>query len=161
RLAPNGVLRRTFRISVPDDAAVSEAYFLRTTRSGPVYSWSAAADSVRGLPFEPAPVSVDFSIGAGARLHIAREAQFAAVDKAIGVGGRPRLTVPAASVHVAPAVAAIPAGNSGSRSVRVSVRAARDSMSGVVKLSAPAGWNVRPSQHAVSVAHAGETAAVT
>jgi len=157
---PGTVLRRTYRITIPPEAATTEPYFLRMPRAAAMYSWQGVADSVRALPFEAAPVRVRFGITAGARIAIDRDAEFVTVDKAIGEVRRPLMVVPAANVLVAPRVLVVPAGHARSSTVAVTVAAARDSLRGVLRLDAPAGWRVTPARVDVSLARAGENRTV-
>ncbi|HEX6132796.1 MAG TPA: PIG-L family deacetylase [Longimicrobiales bacterium] len=159
-LDPDRVVRRTFRVSVPRDAARTEPYFLREERSRALYSWRPVADSLRGAPFEPAAVSVAVELDVGVRLAVTRPAEFLAVDKALGEVRRPLIVVPAASVAVEPRVAAIPAGNVAPRPVSVTVRAGRADVSGSLRLDVPAGWRADPASVHIALAHAGESRTV-
>ena len=156
-LAPNAVLRRTYRVQVPASADVTKPYFLRTQRSGPMYSWTGVPDSVRGLPFAPGRVAARIELDAGARVSVVREAEYVDVDKALGEVRRPLMVVPAVSLTVEPRVVAIPARDVAARSVFVTVHAARDDMRGTLRLDAPAGWRVDPAAVDVSLARAGDT----
>ncbi|MBR9989598.1 MAG: hypothetical protein KFH98_07575, partial [Gemmatimonadetes bacterium] len=160
RLAPSSITTHTFHVSVPETAVATQPYFLRTARTGAMYSWQRVADSVRALPFQPADVAVDITLDPGAEIRLRRAAEFAVVDKALGELRRPLLVVPAAAVSVEPHVAVIPAGASSPRSVTVIVQAARDGMSGVLRLETPPGWSVRPAAVDVMLRSAGESRAV-
>lgn len=155
-LAPDEVVRRTWRVSVPADAEPVEPYFLRAPRRGAMYSWAGVPDSVRTLPFQPHAVGVDGQFVIGGPIAVSREAEYVGVDKAVGEVRQPLLVLPAASVHVEPAVAVIPTGDVAPRRVEVSVRSARDSMRGTVSLRVPEGWVVEPASAPVTLTRAGD-----
>ena len=153
---PAGTLTHvTWRVAVPDTAERREPYFLRSARDGALYSWSGIPDSVRALPFRPADIGARLSVDAGVAIDIVRGAEHVAVDKAVGEIRRPLIVVPAVTVTVDPAVAAMPAAERAPRTVSVMVNAARDGMNGTLRLHAPAGWLVSPAAHEVALNHAG------
>jgi LmbE family N-acetylglucosaminyl deacetylase len=155
-LLPDSVARRTFHVTVPTTARRTEPYYLRQPRLSARYQWDAA--DPRGMPFETADVRAHIAIDvANVRIDIMRAAEFVAVDKALGELRRPLIVVPAASLDVQPRVTVIPAGDAAPRTVTVAVRTARDSVSGSLRLIAPAGWRVAPDAAPVNVARAGET----
>jgi LmbE family N-acetylglucosaminyl deacetylase len=156
-IEPNAVLRRTYHVNVPPDAPRTEPYFLRAPRTGALYDWSAAPDSVHALPFEPFAVGASVWLSIGANLRVSRAAEFAHVDKAYGEVRRPLLVVPAASIAVEPRTSAIAEDDVAPRTIAVTVTSARDSLSGTLRLAVPAGWRVTPSDVTVQLARAGES----
>lgn len=160
KLEPNAVVRQTYRVSVPESAEPTEPYFLRNARTGAMYSWQGVADSVRALPFEPADIAIDMALHMGVDITMKRAAEFVEVDKAFGEVRRPLIVVPAASVSASPHVAAIPTGNVEPRPIQVTVSAARDSVYGVARLDAPAGWLVSPTSVNVELDRAGDSRTV-
>jgi hypothetical protein len=94
-------------VTPPADAAPTEPYFLRAPRDGSLYRWPVA-DSLRGMPFEPAPVRAVLRIDAGADITVRREAEYVDVDKAVGESRRPLLVVPAVTVAPEPASSSSP-----------------------------------------------------
>lgn len=160
-LAPDQVMRQTYTVSVPESAQPTEPYFLRTERAAAMYSWSAVADTIRALPFQPAAVTVELSLDIGASITLRRSAEFAMVDKAVGELRRPLIVVPAAAVSVEPGVAAIPAADTTPRRVSVTVSAARDSMAGVVRLHVPSGWQVAPAAAELTLSKSGDSRTTT
>ena len=155
-LAPDQVIERTWRVSVPENAEPTQPYFLQSARSDAMYSWQGVPDSIRTLPFQPHDVAVGITLDLGAEVHVRRAAEFAVIDKAVGELRRPLIVVPAAAVAVEPRIAAIPAGHAAPRTVAVTVSAARDGMDGSVALSAPRGWSVSPANAALTLG-AGES----
>ncbi|HSJ05574.1 MAG TPA: PIG-L family deacetylase [Longimicrobiales bacterium] len=141
---PNTVVRTRYVVTPPADAAPTEPYFLRTPRDGSLYRWPVA-DSLRGAPFEPAPVRALLRIDAGADITVRRDAEYVDVDKAVGESRRPLLVVPAITVAPEPRILVIPADRAGARIVNVTVASAAGSpVAGTLRLDAPAGWSVEP-----------------
>jgi len=157
KVEQGAVVRQTYRVTVPESAAPTEPYFLRHARAGAMYSWQGAADSVRALPFEAVDIAIDMALHMGVDIAVKRAAEFVAVDKAFGEVRRPLIVVPAAAVSVEPHVAAIPTGAAEPRVIDVTVSAARDSMHGVVRLDAPAGWRVSPVSVNVELGRTGDS----
>jgi LmbE family N-acetylglucosaminyl deacetylase len=158
-LAPNGVMRRTFRVHVPADASPTEAYYLRSPRAGALYRWDTA-DTVRTLPFAPAAVRAAVALNIGADIRVERPAEFVAVEKA-GEVRQPLLVVPRVSVAVEPRTAVLPQGDAGSRTIVVTVTAAAPiGAPGTLRLQAPSGWRVQPATVPVELTRAGETRTV-
>lgn len=156
-LEPHDVVQRTYRINVPESAEPTAPYFLRATRNGAMYSWQGVADSVRALPFQPSAIGVEVALDAGAPIVVRRAAEYAMVDKAVGELRRPLIVVPAAAVSVEPGVAAIPDGDDTPRVMQVTVSSARDGVTGVLRLHAPAGWQVTPAAVEIALENAGQS----
>ena len=155
-LAPDAVQRHTFRVTVPPTARRTEPYYLRQPRLAARYAWDA--NDPRGAPFDFADVRASIALNiAGAAFVIARDAEFVAVDKALGEVRRPLIVVPAASVEAQPRVTVMPTNDAAPRTINVTVRTARDSVSGTLRLIAPAGWTIAPAAVPLNVARAGET----
>ncbi|HET8714030.1 MAG TPA: PIG-L family deacetylase, partial [Gemmatimonadales bacterium] len=91
-LAPGTLLTRRFVLTVARDADRTQPYFLRRAliNRGGLYDWSAAAPDVRGLPFEPPPVSARVRLTiAGDPVTLTREVVYRYRDQAIGEVRRP------------------------------------------------------------------------
>ncbi|HKA59240.1 MAG TPA: PIG-L family deacetylase [Gemmatimonadales bacterium] len=104
-LAPGAVLSRRFVLTVARDAERTQPYFLRRPliNRGGLYDWSGAPADVRGLPFEPPPVTarVRLSIG-GEPITLRREIVYRYRDQAIGEVRRPIFVTQAFDVVVQP-----------------------------------------------------------
>lgn len=150
RLAPGEIVRRSFRVTVPDDADVSRLYFRAQPRDGEMYRWPDTPE-LRGQPFDVPPVR------AGVRLTLATAdgsvriprvesvARFVGVDKAVGEFTRPLLVVPAVSVASRPATMLWPLELDEAREVTVEVRAEdAQGVRGRLRLEVPEGWQVEP-----------------
>ena len=148
------VLRRRYRVRVPEDASPTEAYFLRQPRDGDLYRWPGDW-SVQGRPFEPAPVRAMARVRvAGAELPIEREATYRDVDKRQGELRRPVLVVPAVSVLLEPETSILPT-TGAARPLRFRVRLAAAGarpVTGQWRLALPAGWRGEPAVGEVTLA---------
>jgi LmbE family N-acetylglucosaminyl deacetylase len=156
RMAPQQLVRRTFRVTVPAAAPPTEPYFLRSERPGSHYAWDVA-DEHRGLPFEPRPVRGVAELGAGATVRLERDAAFVTIDKSIGELREPLLIVPPVAVAVEPRLSVVPAGEPvRTRSYTVTVSSAVDGIHGTLRLDAPARWRVEPAAVPLTLARRGE-----
>ena len=83
---------RRFVLNVGRDAERTQPYFLRRplVNRGGLYDWSGTPAEVRGLPFEPPPVTarVRLTIG-GEPITLSREVVYRYRDQAIGEVRRP------------------------------------------------------------------------
>jgi len=104
-VAPGTLLTRRFVLTVAKDAERTQPYFLRRplTNRGGLYDWSAVPPEVRGLPFEPPPVTarVRFLIG-GEPVTLTREVVYRYRDQAIGEVRRPIFVTRDVEVAVSP-----------------------------------------------------------
>jgi LmbE family N-acetylglucosaminyl deacetylase len=161
-LAPGELVRRTYRVTVPDGADVSRLFFRAQPRDGEMYRWPDAPE-LWAQPFDAPPV------GAGVQLvvetpdgpvrvpRVEAAARFVGVDKAIGEFTRPLLVVPAVSVASRPATMLWPLELDEAREVSVEVRAEdAQGVQGVLRLEVPEGWQVEPSGIPFSFAAPGE-----
>lgn len=150
-----------FRLTVPYGAEPSQPYFLRRPLQGAVYRWPADGD-IRTRPFEPPPVEAEVVLevgGATVRLRVPAVHRYA--DQARGEVRRPLFVVPAVGVSVAPTLSVAPRGVERSFDFSVSLhsespRATR----GSVRLEAPAGWVVTPSEAPFEVGGSGRSVSV-
>lgn len=87
--------------SVPASAAPTIPYFLRKPINGALYDWSDAPASVRGEPFDPAPLlaRATFRV-AGVDLSLDREVVLRVRDQALGEIRRPLRVVPPVEVAI-------------------------------------------------------------
>src|SRR6266480_3450222 len=104
-VAPGTLLTRRFVLTVARDAERTQPYFLRRplTNRGGLYDWSTAPPDVRGLPFEPPPVSarVRLVIG-GEPVTLTREVVYRYRDQAIGEIRRPIFVTRDVDVAITP-----------------------------------------------------------
>jgi len=151
-VAPGALLTRRFVLTVAKDAERTQPYFLRRPRTnrGGLYDWSTASPDVRGLPFEPPPVTarVRLFIG-GEPVALTREVVYRYRDQAIGEVRRPLFVTRDVDVAIAPDELLWPI-DGGSREPRhftVTVtNRARGPASVRTAVTPPAGWPPVPSE---------------
>lgn len=149
-----------FRVRLPQDARVTEPYFLRAPRDGDLYQ-AASGSAAVGLPFEDGPVAGHAAVRVGGRsLPVRAEAAYVDVDPMSGERRVPLRVVPAYSVKLAPAVVAVSVADvDRPRGVelRVEVRNVGAVPGGVLKLHLPDGWRAQPAQVHIASLAAAET----
>jgi len=104
-VAPGALVTRRYVLTVATNPERAQPYFLRRplTNRGGLYDWSAAPPDVRGLPFEPPPVTarVRLTIG-GEPVTLMREVVYRYRDQAIGEIRRPIFVTRDVEVAIAP-----------------------------------------------------------
>lgn len=141
-VAPGQVLHCTMAVTVPEGAPPTTPYFLRLPRNGAQYQWPAEP-GILGDPFEPPPVTAQFSFAAegGNRHAVEREVLHRFRDQAIGEVRRPLAVVPRVAVGLEPGTVIWPLSSRTARVFSVTLQhAGRDSTRGTVTLELPAGW---------------------
>ena len=145
-IAPGTVLTRRFVLTVARDAERSQPYFLRRPliNRGGLYDWSTTPPEVRGLPFEPPPVTarVRVIIG-GERVTLTREIVYRYRDQAVGEVRRPLFVTRDFDVSVTPdeLVWPIDGGAREPRHFTITVtNRSRSPSPARVLLTVPAGW---------------------
>ena len=104
-VAPGALLTRRFVLTVARDAERTQPYFLRRplTNRGGLYDWSTAPPDVRGLPFEPPPVSARVRVIIGGEpVTLTREVVYRYRDQAIGEIRRPIFVTRDVDVAITP-----------------------------------------------------------
>ncbi|HEY7194866.1 MAG TPA: PIG-L family deacetylase [Gemmatimonadales bacterium] len=106
-LAAGALQTRRFALTVAKDAERTQPYFLRRplTNRGGLYDWSAAPADVRGLPFEPPPVTARVRLvlgGGGEPVTLTREVVYRYRDQAIGEIRRPLFVTRDVDVAITP-----------------------------------------------------------
>ncbi len=145
-VAPGTLLTRRFVLTVAKDAERTQPYFLRRPRTnrGGLYDWSTASPDVRGLPFEPPPVTARVRLFiSGEPVALTREVVYRYRDQAIGEVRRPLFVTRDVDVAIAPDELLWPI-DGGSREPRhftVTVtNRARGPASVRTAVTPPAGW---------------------
>lgn len=153
-IAAGAVVSWTFDVTVPDTAAPSSPYFLRTPRKGDLYTWPAAPADLLGEPFEEPLLLAEF----GAEVE-PREVTFRLRDPTAGEVRRPLTVVPRVDVKLDTDTLVWPAAARAARHFTVTlVHGARDTTAGTVRLKAPPGWAVSAPQ-AFTLTHEDEARA--
>ena len=145
-IAPGTVLTRRFVLTVARDAERSQPYFLRRPliNRGGLYDWSTTPPEVRGLPFEPPPVTARARvIIGGERVTLTREVVYRYRDQAVGEVRRPLFVTRDFDVSVTPdeLVWPIDGGAREPRHFTITVtNRSRSPSPARVLLTVPAGW---------------------
>ncbi len=151
-VAPGTVLTRRFVLTVAKDAERTQPYFLRRplTNRGGLYDWSAAPADVRGMPFEPPPVTARVRVLIGGEpITLTREVVYRYRDQAIGEIRRPLFVTRDVDVAIAPEELLWPidGGAHEPRHFTVTVtNRARGSASLRTAVTPPAGWPPIPAE---------------
>lgn len=96
---------RRFVLNVGRDAERTQPYFLRRplVNRGGLYDWSGTPADVRGLPFEPPPVTARVRLTiAGESITLSREVVYRYRDQAIGEVRRPIFVTRDVDIAIAP-----------------------------------------------------------
>ncbi|MEJ2503038.1 MAG: NEW3 domain-containing protein, partial [Gemmatimonadota bacterium] len=140
-----------YAVTVPDDADPTMPYYLDPSDPTPVdlYHWPEET-ALHGLPFAPPPVRGHFTVqipGLATPLSVTRDAAWIGVDRRAGEYRTPVKVVPAATLALEPAVAVLPLDDPEPLpfTVRVGARAPVG-IRGALRLRAPDGWRVTPSE---------------
>ncbi len=157
----------TYDVTIPDDASLSQLYFLQEERDGAMYRWPQDRVSW-GLPRDRSLVGASLSFvpfqdgePMGPPVQASAAWRYVGVDQAKGEFETPVLIVPAVSVSVTPAGVVWPQGRSEAREIKVALLSEADEgASGNVTLQAPAGWSVSPASQSFELTSAGSERSV-
>ena len=156
RIPPDTLVEARFRVRVPRTAEPSRPYFLERPLAGALYSWPEDPE-VRGLPFASGPLRARVRLGMG-ELSIGRdvEAVYRYADQARGEVRNPVEVVPAVGVILEPGVAIRSRAGGDPLPFTVTLRGeSPDGAAGVVRIQAPPGWGVSPSEAEFKLADPG------
>jgi LmbE family N-acetylglucosaminyl deacetylase len=151
-----------FRLVVPADATPTRPYWLASPRAGALYRWPD--DAPKSRPFAPAVASsrVEAEI-AGVTVSLESPLQYRYADDVRGELRRNLNVVPALGVELEPDLEIVSTrGLAGPK--RLAVRLANYAQTpraGTVRLVAPDGWRVEPSEAPFDLSARGARAAVT
>ncbi len=136
----------TLAAEVPREARPTVPYFLEGPLDGDLYDWREVPGEVRGEPFGPAPLAVEFRFAvAGVEVSLEREVVHRYRDQALGEVRRPLRVVPPVEVAADPDLIVWPTATGGRRTVevRLAARAPTD-LAGRLEVEVPAGWPAVP-----------------
>jgi len=135
-----------FTVTVPQDAALTQPYFLDHPRDGDRYTWTA--EDPKGIPFAPPLLFGEVILEVnGVRVPVNRPVQYRFADRVRGEIRRNINVVPPVSVGLDSRLLVVPVG--GKNSQRVVVRITNHlagGSSGTLRLRLPAGWTSEPSE---------------
>ena len=151
-VAPGTVLTRRFVLTVAKDAERTQPYFLRRPliNRGGLYDWSGVPTEVRGLPFEPPPVTARVRLAVGGEpVTLTREVVYRYRDQAIGEVRRPLFVTRDVDIAIAPEELLWPidGGSHDPRHFTVTVtNRVRGTASVRTTVTPPAGWPPIPAE---------------
>jgi LmbE family N-acetylglucosaminyl deacetylase len=150
-------------VTVAADAPLTEPYWLRTPRTGAVFTWAGVPAALQTRPFEPPLLvaRVPLTIG-GLPVMVERPVEFRYADAVRGEIRRDVQIVPAVTVAFDEPLAIVATtGAAQPRTVRVRVKSETlPSGPGVVRIVPPAGWQVTPAGAPIVFASRGEGVSV-
>lgn len=130
-------LERRAVVEVPEDARLSQPYFLDRSIRGALYDWSTVGAELRGIPFDPPILSLTVEmIVAGERFALSRPVTYRERDQIMGEVRRSLWVVPAIDVKIEPELVVWPEGDREPREFSVILSHNGSSpMSGTVELA--------------------------
>ena len=147
-----------FRVTVPEDAPLTQPYFLTTPRRGDVYQWTA--DAPRGRPFGPPILAGTVTLDvAGVAVTVVEPVVHRFADPVRGELRRDVNVVPAIAVGLDSPLLIVSTGTP-SRAQRIVATARSFSerpLDGVLRLHVPAGWVASPPTVRFTLARRGES----
>lgn len=159
-LSPGQRFEQRLRVTVGEDAAYTQPYWLRVPREGDRFVWGNT--DAASEPFEAPLMStlVDISYD-GVDLRIPRSAEYRYVDEVLGDRRREVKVVPALSVRLSPGVAVVPIAGERDKEFTVTLDSQQPGGgTAQVSLEVPDGWRVNPPTQTVTFAGTGETASL-
>lgn len=157
-LKPNEPVTREETETLPENTPVSHPYWLREEGSPGMHSVSDPA--LRGKPTNPPPFPVSFEFEAsGHRFFVKDTPVEIKRDPVAGEIRRDMEVIPPVSLNFSEDLILFTPGSE--QSVTVEITSTRDDMNGILRLDAPAGWQVVPASHNFDLSQAGESAQFT
>ena len=150
RVGPDSVATKRFIVTVAGNAERSQPYFLRRPLVGALYDWTGVPADVRGLPFEPPPVTVRAWLTLQGRpVSIQREVVYRYRDQGIGEIRRPLFVTQDFDVTVTPDLLVWPLDGSGNGPRRFTITVTnrtRGPVQAQIVASVPKGWLAAPAE---------------
>jgi len=143
---------RRFVLNVGRDAERTQPYFLRRplVNRGGLYDWSGTPADVRGLPFEPPPVTARVRLTvAGESITLSREVVYRYRDQAIGEVRRPIFVTRDIDIAIAPEELLWPLDGSSREPRHFTITATnrtRGAAGTAARVTVPAGWPPVPAE---------------
>ncbi len=145
--------RRSLKVTIPPGQPYSQPYWLRKPGNGYVYA--VEDQELVGAPETPPVLTARIRIRAGSEeIVYARPVVRRYVDRVQGETTRPLEVVPPVAVSISDPVVVIP--DDKPRTVEVLLRSNVASVSGELRLEAPAGWRAQPAAQPFKLGGAGQ-----
>jgi len=152
-LAYNQPDRRSLKITIPQEQAYSQPYWLRKPGNG--FTYVIEDQELVGLPETPPVLQARIRIQAGSeQIDFIRPVVRRYVDRVAGETTRPLVVVPAVAVSISEPVVMFP--DTKAKTVEVLLRSNAAGVSGETRLEAPQGWRTQPASVPFRIAVAGE-----
>jgi hypothetical protein len=152
-LAYNQPDRRSLKITIPQDQAYSQPYWLQKPNTG--FTYVIDDQQLVGVPETPPVLRARISIQAGSEeIDFIRPVVRRYVDRVAGETSRPLVVVPPVAVSVSEPVVVFP--DTKPKTIDVLLRSNAAGVSGDLGLQAPQGWRVQPGSSAFRIAGPGE-----
>jgi LmbE family N-acetylglucosaminyl deacetylase len=153
-----------WQVTVAADALPTQPYWLRTPRTGPVFTWTGVPTALQTRSFDPPAMvaRVPLTIG-GAAVTVERPVVFRYADSVRGEIRREVAIVPAVTVAFDETLAIVPTGAGAAQPRAVRVRVRSETLSAgpaVVRVLPPDGWQVTPAAAPITFTSRGEGASV-
>ena len=145
-VAPGALQTRRFVLNVGRDAERTQPYFLRRplVNRGGLYDWSGVPAEVRGLPFEPPPVTARVRLTiSGEPITLTREVVYRYRDQAIGEVRRPIFVTRDVDIAIAPEELLWPVDGAAREPRRFTMTVtnrSRGPAATAARVTVPAGW---------------------
>lgn len=151
------VAQRDFKVTVPETAEPTEAYWLKNPRKGDMFVPGKGGTGIEPLAPPVITARVEFEI-AGVPVVITQPAQYRFADKALGEIRRDLKVAPRLALAVAPPLLVYPQSNRPvTREITVTVtNNQKTGARGAVSLNQIKGWQVAPAEAAFDLKREGE-----
>ena len=155
----NAVVAGTFKVTVPENAALSRPYFTRSSIQEPRYTVADQSQLQRPAAEPPLTAVASFEVD-GSTIEVREPVTRLEPNLPYGYDTRVLAVVPAIAVTMSPVQAIVPMATA-EKKVRLRTEVLNNvegKSEGTLKLNVPAGWKVEPGSAAFQFAHAGERA---
>ena len=142
-LPQNQPVKETFNLTIPGGTPCTQPYWIADGRRSALHA--TASHLLTGLPEGPPALSVTFRLlSEGVPFNLTVPVQYRFRDPVLGERYQPLVIMPEVMVNLADGVQVM--GDVNAREIGLSVVAGRAQVSGKIRLQAPAGWRVTPSE---------------
>ncbi len=159
RIGPGDGCALTFRVTPPEDAQLTKAYFHRDNpETDAIYKIDNPEYVTLALPPPPVAAHAIYELG-GEEGEIRAYARTPVHDTHGEAWSMPLAVVPPFSVETSPGTQIIPAGSNPSEQLNVMIRSTVANANGTARPEIPSGWKVEPESATVDFSKTGERTA--
>lgn len=135
-------------LNIPNNASYTSPYWL--SHKGSIGMYKVEDQTLIGLPETPETITAIFNILIGnTTIPFEKPVVYKTNDPVKGEVYKPFEIVPEATAHIAESV--IIFADASEKTIQVSVKAHQDNLKGTLKLEAPQGWQVSPSEKEIQI----------